>query len=82
MAKKTIYILTQVIDRIIAVDVFDTKDEALETMHKLFSDVLEKQGLTHEDEDRYEISSKGSAWINDYNGNLYDWDITKKTISV
>ncbi len=79
--KKNIYILTQVVDRIISVDVFNTKKEAVDTMHKLFSTVLDNEGLTEDDKDQFEMSN-GSAWVNGYHDNEYDWTIVKKEVAV
>ena len=79
--KKNIYILTQVVDRIISVDVFNTKKEAVDTMHKLFTEVLESENLTEEDKDQYEMSS-GCAWINSYHDTDYDWAIVKKEVAI
>lgn len=79
--KKNIYILTQVVDRCIATEVFDTWEEAAESMQRLFSNALEQENLTEEDSDHYEMGKNG-AWINSYHDTEYDWGIVRKEVTV
>ena len=81
MVKKTIYILTNVFDRLIYIEVFLSKEEAIKQMQQSFFGVLEETKLTENDKDRYEMGKLG-AWIHDYHDHEYDWSITEKEITI
>lgn len=80
MVKKTIYVLTRVVNRNITVKVFFLFPEALKKLKEEFFHSLELEGLTDEDKEDYYLD-KRQAWIR---GKIseYDWSITEKEITI